>query len=540
MNNEKAILETFREVEKEQITPLEAFAAIEGLKHQQSPAAGNVLTRVFKYDEPYLKEHVIFGEQVVLGVTNCSLAIEAAKAVPWIYQGNQPFPVHIHKFIFHQPMVVSPGEMVQVSVHMLEGEGRLFFENRFKKLPGSIHGTTTSGQFLSDTNFPLHLQSVDIERFLHGHNRVIPGEAFLKKRLLSCPPCFRVVEQAYVQGDEVLGEMRVTPEVGNSTYQYHTHPALLNGGFIVAICNQSDNILLENDPEAMWIPFMVKDIYVREALPGHSYCHARVVRVNPSILVIDFCFCNANGQVIAALKDFAFRYTKPQQFLREKTQAQVKTTAPAAPGPQDTPGQKGEETTSLHLAIEKYIMRKVAELLGQSQQAVKKNKNFMELGIDSNTLILLAQQIEKELGIELYPTLFFEYQNIGEITTYFSNEHKEVFSRYLQKTAEDPNYKLRDTNYNVQNYKQKAGEKFLQGGQDTHGQGDSLEFASLPMKSSPPPGASSKEPEIEFPPDKSGPARSDGIGPNPSPVKSFYGGSRGAVFSKKAPPGCRR
>jgi polyketide synthase PksN len=444
MNSEKAILDTFRKVEKEQITPLEAFAAIEGLKQQPSPAPGNavnILTRVFKYDEPYLREHVIFGEQVVLGVTNCSLAIEAVRAVPRIHRDNKPFPVHIRKFIFHQPIVVSPGEMVEVSVHLLEGEseGRWFFENRFKKFPGSTHGITTSGQFLPDTDFPL--ESVDIDRFLYRHDRVIPDEAFFKKRLLYCPPCFKVVEQAYVHGDEVLGEMRITSEVKNSTYQYHTHPALLNGGFIVAICNQSDNILLENDPEAMWIPFMVKDIYVREALPGHSYCYARVVRVDPGILAMDFCFCDANGQVTAALKDFVFRYTKPQQFLREKSQAQVETIAPAASGPQDTPGQNREETNSLYQYIDKYIMSKVADLLGDTggKKLFKKNKNFMDLGIDSNTLILLAQQMEKELKIELYPTLFFEYQNIQELAGYFHDNHKQAFARYfsVRKVEED-------------------------------------------------------------------------------------------------------
>jgi acyl transferase domain-containing protein/acyl carrier protein/SAM-dependent methyltransferase len=470
MNSEKAILEIFREVEKKQMTQLEAFAAIEALKHRQSTVGGKVLTRVFKYDETYLKEHVIFGEQVVLGVTNCSLAIEAALAMPSLNRDNQPFPVHIHKFIFHQPLVVSPGEKVEVSIHILEGkgEGGIFFENRFKKFPGSIQGTTTSGQFLTGTDFPL--QTVELDRFLHGHGRLIPGEVFRKKRLLHCPPCFRVVEQAYVHGDEVLGEMKLTPEVRNSTYQYHTHPALLNGGFIVAICSQPDNIILENDPGAMWIPFMVKDIYVREALPVNSYCHARVVRANADILVMDFCFCDTDGRVIASLKDFVFRYTKPQQFLREKTRVEVKAADLVVPGPQEVPsqepGQEPGKITSLQDSIETYIVGKVAEVLGLSEKAINKNKNFMELGIDSNSLIVLAQNIEKELGIELYPTLFFEYQNIAEIVSYFSRDHKEIFSRHFAIISENIN---------------------------------------------------------------------KGNGPNPGISESFCGGSRGAVFSKKAP-----
>ena len=58
-------------------------------------------------------------------------------------------------------------------------------------------------------------------------------------------------------------------------------------------------------------------------------------------------------------------------------------------------------------------------------------KNFMDLGVDSSKLVEVAQQIEREQGIELYPTLFFEYQSIRELAQYFAQEHADTFSRNL-------------------------------------------------------------------------------------------------------------
>ncbi len=39
--------------------------------------------------------------------------------------------------------------------------------------------------------------------------------------------------------------------------------------------------------------------------------------------------------------------------------------------------------------------------------------------------------MEKQFGIELYPTLFFEYQNIKELAEYFRTEYEEIFREYF-------------------------------------------------------------------------------------------------------------
>jgi acyl transferase domain-containing protein len=54
----------------------------------------------------------------------------------------------------------------------------------------------------------------------------------------------------------------------------------------------------------------------------------------------------------------------------------------------------------------------------------------------------LAREIESEINIELYPTLFFEYENIEALIQYFISEHKEQFDKHLQPESVNVKVKL--------------------------------------------------------------------------------------------------
>ncbi len=94
-----------------------------------------------------------------------------------------------------------------------------------------------------------------------------------------------------------------------------------------------------------------------------------------------------------------------------------------------------DASEGLQHRLERYLVEKIGTLLKAGSKPPDTIKNFMELGVESSQLIELTQQLEQEFGVELYPTLFFEYQNIHELAGYFSEEYPEESTRYfaLQK-----------------------------------------------------------------------------------------------------------
>ena len=101
--------------------------------------------------------------------------------------------------------------------------------------------------------------------------------------------------------------------------------------------------------------------------------------------------------------------------------------------PPSAPAPAVEEAPPQPLAadIEKFLRKTLSERLEVSEEQIPSEANFLELGIDSVQLIQMAEQFETELGIELYPTLFFEYQNIEQLAAYFAREHSGAFRQVL-------------------------------------------------------------------------------------------------------------
>jgi len=48
--------------------------------------------------------------------------------------------------------------------------------------------------------------------------------------------------------------------------------------------------------------------------------------------------------------------------------------------------------------------------------------SFLEMGADSIIALNVVKEVEAKLGLELYPTLLFEYQNIVELSEFLFQE----------------------------------------------------------------------------------------------------------------------
>lgn len=99
----------------------------------------------------------------------------------------------------------------------------------------------------------------------------------------------------------------------------------------------------------------------------------------------------------------------------------------------DIPAFQSEQeiTPELRQDIETYLKKLIANVIKLSPDKINSQEAFEHLGIDSVMIILLNQELEKELGI-LSKTLFFEYQSLCDLTDYFIKNH---FDKIFKKIA---------------------------------------------------------------------------------------------------------
>ena len=100
---------------------------------------------------------------------------------------------------------------------------------------------------------------------------------------------------------------------------------------------------------------------------------------------------------------------------------------------------KTRDAAAIQEALESYLCHTLEVFLNLPEQAVDKEENFMALGADSTNLVELTKKVEEEFSIELYPTLFFEYQNIRELAGYLCTTFPDALvDRFPNQFGEGP------------------------------------------------------------------------------------------------------
>ncbi len=425
------ILKDFKDSGMSKYEALEHIKRIKGerLGNTFAEAQNQPLMRSFKYDEPYLRDHTVFGEQVLLGVTHCSMAIDALSRV----RGKPD--ARINKLLFVNPVVVSDGEAVELTVTVRENNNRLYFTGRCKKTPGLESFEAASGEYIIES--AVVPGTLELESIKEKSVRVLTGGEIYKS-MENSPivhgPSLKTLKKVYVNGLESLGELELTEEILKNSYSYEAHPALLDGALVSILP------ILADEVEGTFLPLMVKDVYIYGSLPPQCMSYTRIEKINSDIVVANIDICSLKGQILLKLNGFTFKKVDSKGDFGRQVVETVSSNSHDILQKDHHAAGKGNfsafENISIEKEIESYLTGKVQSILETG--SIDKEKNFMDMGVDSTSLISMAGDIEKELNLELYPTLFFEYQNIRELAGFFLNEHSDKIRLHFNKKTGKP------------------------------------------------------------------------------------------------------
>ncbi|MGM8225006.1 HAD-IIIC family phosphatase [Cellvibrio sp. ARAG 10.3] len=81
-----------------------------------------------------------------------------------------------------------------------------------------------------------------------------------------------------------------------------------------------------------------------------------------------------------------------------------------------------------HKNITEYLKASIQAISGKPVKRSDETRNIMDLGIDSISLVSISDSIKKDLGIELPPTVFFEYQSISDLARFLESDHPDALT----------------------------------------------------------------------------------------------------------------
>lgn len=409
-----------------------------------APNDTQTLSKEFSFDQPLLKDHLIYGDPVLVGAAYLSLFIDL------ILQNNKGKDFRISRLNYANALAIRTGEKKTVTARIEQNNDRHTLKTTVLDAATNQEQTyadcTVKGALSAELNSDKALNLKEL--LTRAVKREFPEESFYQHpEQKTYGPSLQSVFSVYrlEGGKQVLGEIRLTDEIKQSLSEFYLHPALFDA------CHVTTSYVLGNDPVNQHrVPLMMKEVevrYVENLNLDYAFCLVELVQSNDQISEMNFKLADSSGFVIADITGFttktvpsreaifANQNASPAPAAQPASQAEVLTPqqqALSTPTAQASP-QISQEVSGKNLEkeIRDYLRKKLAPLLGVDYQAVSSAKNFMDMGIDSNNILGVVQGIESELQIELYPTLLFEHQNIGALTQYFYDEHKDAFDTLL-------------------------------------------------------------------------------------------------------------
>ncbi|SFE51956.1 Acyl transferase domain-containing protein [Chitinophaga sp. CF118] len=363
------------------------------------------------YDEPLIRDHQIFGKQVLIGATYMVMSINEGFK---LYPGKA---LRIDKILFSNPLVLEPGEMARLKSITDPASNQVNIEYQIDEKVSMPFNCKLNQIIIAK-------ERINVDKLKKDSVKESEAKLFYDHKGQSCygyGPTLRTVQNVWhLPNGDSLASLRISDEQMKKTETFIIPPALFDGAHVASTLSLYQDIEMSGNNH--WPPLMIKAVEVMGDLPGYNlqdyYCYISPVKSNDQIAEFNIKILKNDGTTIVRMFGYTTKSVPDPASL-------FGTKAPQNSNPA---GHVLSSHGNVEIGITGYLQIKIGEALSKQPSEISLVQNFMDMGLDSGQMIGISQLIEKELDIELYPTLFFEYQNIGDLVGYFKSDHADKLS----------------------------------------------------------------------------------------------------------------
>ena len=383
---------------------------------------------IYQYNEPYLKGHQMNGEQVLIGATHASLAIKAfEKRFP--EQTN----VCIRKLNYIEPIEVKENQNVEVKVDISQKGAGIDFQVIYRHSSAEGWKPTAAGKYEQAC---IESKYIDVQRIkgtLEEFQDV--GRIYERGRgLVKWGDIFKIITQVYMGHEQILARIVLNLDPQDHRHEYELNPLITNAAYLAMLY-----VLEQANIEGGFLPFGIHEIqFEKNKGFTQGWLLIKLVKMSDEVVIFDVDAINDVSEVAVRYTGYALK--RIYSTSERKRQGASSTHAQSQYETQKTMLSTYEHVASsrsdIASKITNYLINKLSSIVPEGTWLSDTETSFLELGLDSSRLVVMAQEIEEETDIELSPTVFFEYPNIQELTEFFASEHKREFAQVLENVAE--------------------------------------------------------------------------------------------------------
>lgn len=264
-------------------------------------------TKILSMKDPYLKDHVVFGKNLLPGVAYVEMVCEAGALA-----GERPVK-EISDIVWIQPIILEQEE-IEITISIMP-KGSLYAYKVYS-LNGAEKTVYSMGN-ISYEESEKPVVSLDTEKIIKRcdlvRNKKECYTSLYKKVGFLYGEYFQVTQMLYGNDTEVFAELKINDKYKDTLGDYILHPALFDGS-IRAIAGRNN---IKN--QVLHIPFSLGDLKIYGGFTERCYSYARLQDNSKDSqsgsMKFDITIFNDKKEVILTLKDFMARPYKEKDIL---------------------------------------------------------------------------------------------------------------------------------------------------------------------------------------------------------------------------------
>jgi acyl transferase domain-containing protein/enoyl-CoA hydratase/carnithine racemase/pimeloyl-ACP methyl ester carboxylesterase/NADP-dependent 3-hydroxy acid dehydrogenase YdfG/tryptophanase len=389
---------------------------------------------ILRHADFVMQNHRVHGVSVMPGVVFLELVLRILAAKGW-----RPGDFRIERIRFLEPVATSAevDRDLRVEIDLPSdraGSVRLSSRPAGSDLPRQVNmraDLVRADAAGGDAALPAAIDVAAIKA--RCRDRLDMAELYARARSerIEHGPRMRCTGVLLSDGAGVLAELALEVE---DAAPFLMHPAALDATTIAAF---------GQTPAAFdqpFIPITLESFAYARPLPARFLMFApnrEQLSETGDVIGNDYALYDLEGRLCASFGRLHCKRIRHAELIRR-----LLPDAPAAPAVAQSPPPRraaAEPSPAEERVADDYqtlLTAWIAALLGVAPAAVDPGAGFYDLGLDSGQLLGIAERLEADLGLPVYPTLLFEHSTIAALSADLLHRHGPMPARAAEAPAE--------------------------------------------------------------------------------------------------------
>lgn len=365
---------------------------------------------------PVISSHRVNNQFILPGLAYVDILFQFLRKQGYGYDHSQ-----IRNLIIHNPLIIPEGSKVAAAITFSEVDNN--------KLKVRIDGRMMNNLMSSSDSLLYVTAEVLLKDILFSDSE--PDFQDLKRFKRVSYPIADVYNQYRTMGlvhdgfmkaegliyeadNYLLFEASLGEKALATARQFICHPTLLDASVVATLRLFGDLIKKGN----LFLPLHFESFSCSAEMNDHCFAFVPLssIRQNQETVSLSIHYFDDRGKKIGELVNFTTKMVRPKTAGVTMKQSQV---------PEPVSNQTNDDTNAGQILV--FLKRLISETLNVAVDHIDVRAGYYEMGLDSARLLELVDRISSKIGVDLPPTLLFEYSNLSLLTNYLSHAYADKF-----------------------------------------------------------------------------------------------------------------